>query len=273
MKKYSIIISKKYKQSLDFLVGDILDEIKKENIRVEVFVNPTDGNFSTTGKIFESNYGGQPLKTVVEELRTEQSSTMTKFHLNKAFLTSGGNFNEKVIHVPLLPLDTLTSHIKAVDVFTATINILEAAKSSNLTSIAIPEIGSDGNVGLTLGEAARSMVDGLISFFREDFTPLRVLIIVSKPEMYPPFKKELENRQIALKKPDEVANDLKKSFDKLTKEIKKDKIPMQRLVDDLNILTRISDIAQFLNEYPIPELEFDWYRKVVKQSRRGKSNV
>lgn len=252
-------ISKKFKQSIELLVGDIT------TLDVEAIVNPTDAHMTMVGGLSPKikSVGGQELIDEVEKLRGD----LTKLNLGDVLVSTGGNLPaKKVFHALLPPLQRRETifEINPADVFNIMEKILNLAKTEGLKSIAIPELGTTGVFGLDPKVSAESMLNALTNFFSEEELPMKTIIVLSKKELFEPFKTQLEDHQIALRKPEEIAQEFKTQIEEIFQQEGAKVVPMNEIVQKLQLSSPLN-LADLLLEHPIPEYDFDWDRKVIKR--------
>ncbi|XP_043104773.1 poly(ADP-ribose) polymerase family member 14-related sequence 1 [Puntigrus tetrazona] len=162
---------------LQVLHGDITLE------KTDVIVNSSNKDFTAKSGVSKAilDKAGPNIETECQQLGAQANSGL--------IMTQGGNLQcKKIIHLAVQSdAIKIKKHVKSA---------LEICAKEKFTSIAFPAIGT-GQAGLSPGQVADSMMDGILETIRKmsQSTVKLIRLVVFQKQMLPEFHKSMQNRE------------------------------------------------------------------------------
>ncbi|XP_026127707.1 poly [ADP-ribose] polymerase 14-like isoform X1 [Carassius auratus] len=171
--------------TLQVLNGDITLE------KTDVIVNSSNKDFTAKSGVSKAilDKAGPNIETECQQLGAQANSGL--------IMTQGGNLQcKKIIHI--------AAHSDAIRIQKHVRKALEMCAKEKLTSIAFPAIGT-GKAGLSPGQVADSMLDGMVDMIRKNpqSTLKLIRLVVFQAQMLPEFHKSMQNRETGPAKQDQ----------------------------------------------------------------------
>ncbi|KAK2905058.1 hypothetical protein Q8A67_006857 [Cirrhinus molitorella] len=163
--------------TLQVLNGDITVE------KTDVIVNSSNKDFSLKSGVSKAilDKAGPNVEAECQQLGAKTNSGL--------IMTQAGNLQcKKIIHI--------SAQSNAVIIQKHVKKALEMCAKEKLTSIAFPAIGT-GQGGLSPGQVADSMMDGMLEMIRKNpqSTVKLIRLVVFQAQMLPEFHKSMQNRE------------------------------------------------------------------------------
>uniref|UniRef100_A0A8C1XM30 Poly [ADP-ribose] polymerase n=1 Tax=Cyprinus carpio TaxID=7962 RepID=A0A8C1XM30_CYPCA len=171
--------------TLQVLNGDITLE------KTDVIVNSSNKDFTAKSGVSKAilDKAGPNVETECQQLGAQANSGLV--------MTQAGNLQcKKIIHI--------AAHSDAVRIQKHVRKALEMCAKEKFTSIAFPAIGT-GQAGLSPGQVADSMMDGMLDMIRKNpqSTLKLIRLVVFQAQMLPEFHKSMQNRETGPVKQDQ----------------------------------------------------------------------
>jgi O-acetyl-ADP-ribose deacetylase (regulator of RNase III) len=132
--------------------------------------------------------GGSAILEECKQIVAKQGRLPT----GKAVITSGGNLTAKHVIHTVGPIWQGGNKGEAALLESAYIESLKLAAEHNLTSVSFPSI-STGAYGYPVAEASRVAIKAVVSFLREQLTPIKeVVFVLFDPKTYEAYASALE---------------------------------------------------------------------------------
>jgi O-acetyl-ADP-ribose deacetylase (regulator of RNase III) len=132
--------------------------------------------------------GGSAILEECKQIVAKQGRLPT----GKAVITSGGNLTAKHVIHTVGPIWQGGNKGEAALLESAYIESLKLAAEHNLTSVSFPSI-STGAYGYPVAEASRVAIKAVVSFLREQLTPIKeVVFVLFDPKTYEAYSSALE---------------------------------------------------------------------------------